>query len=108
MGIHSCNDEATCKNSPGSYDCQCDAGFAGDGFGNTMRVIERSVDADGTEHSEMVIKGCEDVDDCDPALFSGNEEGPCVHGTCQDKGPNSYKCTCSIGWVDANCDMDEN
>ena len=33
MGIHQCNDEASCANNPGSYDCRCDPGFTGDGFG---------------------------------------------------------------------------
>ena len=29
---HDCNKHATCKNSEGTYRCECDAGYRGDGF----------------------------------------------------------------------------
>ena len=32
MGIDSCDDNATCTNTDGSYDCICDVGYSGDGF----------------------------------------------------------------------------
>jgi len=32
MGIHSCHDMAMCLNTAGSYDCECEPGYSGDGF----------------------------------------------------------------------------
>ena len=32
MRIDSCDDNATCTNIDGSYDCRCDNGYSGDGF----------------------------------------------------------------------------
>ena len=30
-GTHSCDDNATCKNTVGSYNCICESGYSGDG-----------------------------------------------------------------------------
>ena len=32
LNIHSCHEQATCTNSPGSYSCACNPGWTGDGF----------------------------------------------------------------------------
>jgi hypothetical protein len=111
MGIHLCNDEATCVNNPGSYDCRCDPGFTGDGFGQGFVAVTQSYVIGANTVTETTFRGCKDIDDCDPALYDGptnSPNGPCIQGTCTDLGPNAYLCTCVNGWKDKNCDMDEN
>ena len=48
-GTHDCNMYATCENDIGYFQCTCNDGFIGDGFG---------------------ILGCSDIDEC--------ESNPCV------------------------------
>lgn len=120
MGIHICNDEATCKNNPGSYDCVCDPGWTGDGFGMNHNELDGFVSTLSDDNLEDIATaranaaayrtglaaspGCIDVNDC--GILPS--EDPCKHGTCVDHGPNNYVCTCTEGWRDANCDMDIN
>merc|ERR1719267_423065 len=111
MGIHQCNDDATCVNNPGSYDCRCDPGFTGDGFGQGFTEEVHTYHIGAHEITETTYRGCKDIDDCDPQYYKGPEltpNGPCVMGTCEDVGPNAYVCTCEPGYTDANCDMNIN
>jgi hypothetical protein len=111
MGIHMCNDEATCINNPGSYDCRCDPGFTGNGFGQGFKTVTQSYVIGANNVTVTSYLGCKDIDDCDPALYDGptlSPQGPCIQGTCTDLGANAYMCQCRDGWKDKNCDMDEN
>jgi len=111
MGIHQCNDEATCANSPGSYDCRCDPGFTGDGFGEGFTELEHTYHIGANTVTEISFKGCKDINDCDPVLYDGpvlSPQGPCVKGVCTDVGPNAYKCDCEAGYTDSECDMNIN
>lgn len=102
MGIHSCNNDATCINVPGSYNCMCDSGFEGDGFGQGQTWIAPSGGNPG------YWEGCKDIDDCDPAKYNGRKNGPCLYGICQDTGANEFHCECEPGWTDKNCDLNRN
>merc|ERR1719399_1566947 len=99
MGIHSCNDEATCVNVPGSYNCRCDSGFVGTGMGQGETFVA------ATATAAAYWEGCHDIDDCDPALYNGRQSGPCLYGVCQDTGANSFYCECEPGWIDSTCDL---
>jgi len=111
MGIHICNNDATCVNNPGSYDCRCDPGFTGTGFGQGFTEEVTTYRIGANDITEITYKGCKDIDDCDPDLYDGptaSPNGPCIMGTCLDVGPNAYVCTCNPGYTDANCDMNVN
>ena len=36
--IDNCDVQATCTNTPGSYNCTCDIGYSGDGFNCTGNI----------------------------------------------------------------------
>ena len=52
--LYDCNENASCINTPGSYQCECITKFTGDGFnctGNTCIVnyLSRHVETDNTK-----------------------------------------------------------
>ena len=38
VGSHRCHTQATCCNSPGSFDCFCNVGYSGDGQNCTGKL----------------------------------------------------------------------
>ena len=40
LDIHECDVNATCNNTIGNYECQCNTGFEGDGFICTSKLTE--------------------------------------------------------------------
>ena len=36
---HNCHDNATCANTPGSFDCVCSSGYSGDGIDCTGMLV---------------------------------------------------------------------
>lgn len=38
LDLDACSDNATCSNTPGSYNCICDTGFEGDGYNCTGKA----------------------------------------------------------------------
>jgi hypothetical protein len=67
----SCDIHATCVNIPGSYTCNCNPGYSGDGF------------------------VCVSIDECAKGLADCDE-----HASCFDT-PGSFYCACRSGYVDA-------
>ena len=68
-----------CINTPGSYICECNFGYTGDGETT-----------------------CHDVDDCS----YGPER--CYAGRCTDLGAGDFRCVCVEGYMDRLCDRDIN
>ena len=72
----SCAANSKCTNSVGSYTCDCDDGFRGDG---------------------VVI--CEDINECEEIHLGNTDEG---EGPCSYKclnTPGSFECSCDTGMV---------
>jgi hypothetical protein len=74
-----CHKYGTCINIPGSYFCECNFGYTGDGETT-----------------------CHDVDDCS----YGPER--CYAGRCTDLGAGDFRCVCVTGYMDRLCDRDVN
>merc|ERR1712003_97549 len=109
---HDCHADATCTNNSGSYECECNAGFTGDGkdckdideckatenpcteanktkCNNSAGTYECSCD-DGCEQKDDA-KECTDIDECKET------ENPC-------KEANKTKCNNSAGTYECACD----
>jgi uncharacterized repeat protein (TIGR01451 family) len=113
-GTDNCDANASCTNTPGSFTCECNPGFTGDGV--------TCVDID-----ECLSSPCQNGGTCSnnpgsytctcPAGFDGvncenniNEcaPNPCQNGgTCTD-GINSFTCTCPAGFDGVNCENNIN
>ena len=97
-GTDTCDDDASCANFPGTFECRCNEGFTGDGATGTHIVVDESK----TPSQQIVdYSGCSDIDDC--------ANSPCLNdGTCNDVGPEAFMCFCSTGWEGIVCSNDIN
>ncbi|XP_033643079.1 sushi, von Willebrand factor type A, EGF and pentraxin domain-containing protein 1-like [Asterias rubens] len=49
-----CHDMAHCKNTPGSYECECDRGYEGDGVNSCEQIIEKQCEQlEPPQHGSM-------------------------------------------------------
>ena len=71
-GNHTCHQFATCKNIPGTFQCSCGPGYAGNGF------------------------TCDDINECAAATQGGCDvsrgRGQCINY------PGGYNCSCISGY----------
>ena len=85
-----CDEFATCENTPGSYNCKCNNGFAGNGrvCTGTHRHIKCLI--------EIVYATlhfcCLDIDEC----LNNND---CVEDAHCTNNPGSYSCICNEGYA---------
>ena len=102
---NTCHDQADCINSPGSYSCECQIGFHGNG---TICVEGDCVDSDCQVNEQCInprrsdcecqegfyrdeSEKCVDVDECE----STND---CHHNAACSNTEGSYFCACETGF----------
>ena len=85
-GGDNCNDNASCTNNLGSFECNCKNGYAGVSSVNGESSGDEESDGDGTV--------CENVDEC------GSEElNNCnANAVCTDSN-GSFTCNCNDGFI---------
>ncbi|XP_065053803.1 uncharacterized protein LOC135682724 [Rhopilema esculentum] len=107
---HTCDLNATCANTLGSFTCTCNAGFVGNGF-KCNDTNECSLGTHNCANHSMCIntqgafncrcldgffgdgvKFCNDIDECLLSLDKCDR-----HATCNNL-VGTYNCTCNKGW----------
>ncbi|CAB4031234.1 fibrillin-2-like, partial, partial [Paramuricea clavata] len=123
-GNFSCDPNATCINSQGSYNCQCKNGFQGNGKQNCTDIDECSEESTNECHLNATCsntpgsyececrtgyhglgRACTDIDECSDGNFTCHPNATCINTQ------GSYECQCKNGFQGngkQNCtDIDE-
>ena len=116
VGAHLCDEDATCVNSAGGYDCVCNTGYGGSGF------VCSDVDecSEGThmcdEHAVCTNTIGSHTCTCEEGyLGEGRVDGvgcqdycydsPCLYGSNCTFDRNGYTCECLDGYEGEHCDL---
>ncbi|XP_066023879.1 uncharacterized protein [Pocillopora verrucosa] len=108
-GTHSCDDNGTCENTVGSYNCICESGYSGDGktCNDVDECSSNSYSCDANAVCTNVIgsytckckagysgngKTCSDVDECSSNSYSCDANAVCTNVI------GSYTCKCKAGY----------
>lgn len=115
MGIHNCAINTVCKNTPGSFLCECAPGFIPDGdscidvdecesLTDDCNVNAQCVNTDGSFQCQCLSgftgdgRDCQDFDEC------MHNQNLCQNGQCLNSAGN-YHCECDVGFI-SNEDRD--
>jgi hypothetical protein len=104
-----CDENATCTNLDGSFECHCNRGFWGDGLACDNAddcVPEPCVNGVCTDLVNDYACTCKTGwagKDCDLNIDECVAK-PCVHGKCID-WIAGYSCECDAGWAGKHCDL---
>ena len=91
-----CNPNASCSDNQGSYDCQCNSGYSGNGFtctGKQVYIEDKGINI--STKMDILNKNdvfCLDIDEC-----SQNTNNCSTNATCSNK-PGSFDCQCNDGF----------
>ncbi len=109
LGLDECDENATCNDLLGGYECVCNASFVGDGFtcedenecetGNNScsanAICTNTIGAyvcacaEGFEGDGLI---CTDVNECERGTFSCDDNATCVNTL------GAYECACNAGY----------
>ena len=101
-----CNDNATCTDNAGSYDCACNSGYAGDGVDCAASACPENAEGDpacackagyeGTptwdDAADAWTGACNDVNECDDASTCD------INASCANNA-GGYVCSCNGGYA---------
>ncbi|EGD73921.1 fibrillin 1 [Salpingoeca rosetta] len=116
VGVHFCDEHATCMNVPGGYECVCNDGYAGTGFAcsnvdecalGTHTCDDHATCAD-TEGSFTCTCGDGYLGDGLTTGVGCQEycwDNPCMYGGECTFTRDNYTCTCASGYEGTNCEL---
>lgn len=118
--LATCDENASCNNTYGSYECACDEGYEGDGTDGNCTDIDECADDSWNDCHEFAsctngignytcdcdvgFDGdgfdCLDIDECDDGSHTCSEFAECYNH------PGNYSCGCFDGYEDISPDSD--
>ena len=95
-GSHQCNQFATCTNTFGTYECECEPGFLGNG--KFCKRLDDRVEFDDASGAYVCPEGyrggvfsCDDIDEC-------SSDDACAPMADCHNTLGSYECVCKPGY----------
>lgn len=109
-GADNCDTQASCTNTAGGFDCECNPGWTGDGT-TCADVDECSDGSDNCDTNAICTNtpgsftcecdtgwrgngtNCSDIDECTSGAANCDTHATCVNN------PGGFDCTCDAGWM---------